>query len=472
MCLLREAMTRVNTLHSEQDSTYGGTEPAGGGTGSAHGGPEVTYDVLGIGFGPSNLALAIAVEEHNAQAAEGDRIRAGFLEKQPRFGWHRGMLIDDATMQVSFLKDLVTMRDPKSSYSFLCYLQERDRLVDFLNQKTLFPLRIEFHDYLEWAAGRVAGLVEYSCEVVAVKPVTENGEVVAFDVVSRDPGDPGQKIVRRARSLCVATGMEPHLPPSATRSERVFHNSELIPRVGTLLESGTQVRRAVVLGAGQSAAESVDYLHRHFPDAEICSVFAKYGYTPADDSPFANRIFDPEAVDIFYNAPPEVKQSLFDYHRGTNYSVVDMDLIESLSRTMYQEKVQGRQRIRMLNISRIRDIETHDDGLRVGIEFLPTAERDVLDADLLVCATGYQPRGIDERMGELGKLCRRDDEDALVVGRDHRVATHANVAADIYLQGGTEHTHGLTSTLLSNTAVRAGEIRASLIERRRGSMVG
>ncbi|MQA96383.1 MAG: L-lysine 6-monooxygenase, partial [Streptosporangiales bacterium] len=34
----------------------------------------------------------------------------------------------------------------------------------------------------------------------------------------------------------------------------------------------------------------------------------------------------------------------------------------------------------------------------------------------------------------------------------------------IYLQGGTEHTHGITSSLLSNTAVRAGEL-ASTLER-------
>lgn len=44
--------------------------------------------------------------------------------------------------------------------------------------------------------------------------------------------------------------------------------------------------------------------------------------------------------------------------------------------------------------------------------------------------------------------------------------TAPNVSADIYLQGGTEHTHGLTSTLLSTTAVRAGEICASLLARR------
>ncbi|MFF7262587.1 lysine N(6)-hydroxylase/L-ornithine N(5)-oxygenase family protein [Streptomyces sp. NPDC008159] len=429
-------------------------------------GPDSIYDVLGIGFGPSNLALAIALHEHSVRAPGGDGLRVGFVERQPRFGWHRGMLIDDATMQVSFLKDLVTMRDPTSDFSFLCYLRDRGRLVDFLNLKTLFPLRIEFHDYFEWAAARVAHLVEYSAEVVAVRPVTEDGEIRFYDVITRTPGDPDRRTVRRARSICVATGLEPHLPPGAALSERVWHNSQLLPRVDEVRRSGAPVRRAVVLGAGQSAAEAVDYLHRSFPDAEICSVFAKYGYTPADDSPFANKIFDPEAVDLYYGAPREVKRSLFDYHRSTNYSVVDMDLIESLSRSMYQEKVQGQERLRMMNVSRIRDVETTGDDVRVTVEFLPTGEREILSSDLLVYATGYQPQGIADHLGDIGKLCLRDDEDALEVGRDHRVATAPNVTADIYLQGGTEHTHGLTSTLLSTTAVRAGEICASLLARR------
>ncbi|MEV5936574.1 lysine N(6)-hydroxylase/L-ornithine N(5)-oxygenase family protein [Streptomyces sp. NPDC052079] len=431
-----------------------------------HTGPDSIYDVLGIGFGPSNLALAIAVHEHGAASSSGDGLRAGFLERQPRFGWHRGMLIDDATMQVSFLKDLVTMRDPTSDFTFLNYLRERGRLVDFLNQKTLFPLRIEFHDYFEWAAARVGHLVEYAADVVSVKPVTEDGEVRWFDVTSRDPDAPERLTVRRTRAVCVATGLEPHLPPGAELSNRVWHNSELLPRVDHLLRSETPVRRAVVLGAGQSAAETVDYLHRRFPGAEICSVFAKYGYTPADDSPFANRIFDPEAVDVFYAASSEVKQSLNDYHRGTNYSVVDMDLIESLSRTMYQEKVQGTQRLRMMNVSRIREAASRADGVRVTVEFLPTGERETLDADVLVFATGYQPRGIGDHLGDIAKLCLRDEEDQLRVGRDHRVETAPNVTAGIYLQGATEHTHGLTSTLLSTTAVRAGEIHASLLAHR------
>lgn len=435
-------------------------------------GPDSIYDILGIGFGPSNLALAIAVHEHNRQVGPGDRIRAGFLERQREFGWHRGMLVDGATMQVTFAKDLVTMRDPTSDFSFLCYLRERDRLVDFLNQKTLFPLRAEFHDYFAWAAARVGGMVEYGAEAVAVEPVTEDGEVRWFDVTGRDPADPGRLVVRRARNLCVATGLEPRLPPGTALSDRVWHNSELMPRVKRLVDRAAPVRRAVVLGAGQSAAESVDYLHRTFPGAEVCSVFSKYGYTPADDSPFANRIFDPEAVDVYYNAPRSVKQSLFDYHRATNYSVVDVDLIESLSRTVYREKVLGRQRLRMMNISRLRDVEEGPGGLAVTVEYLPTGERERLDADLLVHATGYRPRDVGALLGEAGKLCLRDEEDALRVDRSHRAALAPGVSAGIYLQGGTEHTHGLTSTLLSNTAVRAGEIRASVLGHRDGDRRG
>jgi L-ornithine N5-oxygenase len=77
------------------------------------------------------------------------------------------MLLDDATMQVSFVKDLVTMRDPTSDFSFLAYLHKKGRLVDFINHKILYPLRVEFHDYLEWAASRVDHLVHYDARPTA-----------------------------------------------------------------------------------------------------------------------------------------------------------------------------------------------------------------------------------------------------------------------------------------------------------------
>ena len=72
-----------------------------------------------IGFGPSNLALAIAVTEHNARAGRTTPSPRASSSASRASAGTAGMLLDDATMQVSFLKDLVTLRNPTSEFSFL-----------------------------------------------------------------------------------------------------------------------------------------------------------------------------------------------------------------------------------------------------------------------------------------------------------------------------------------------------------------
>ncbi|ANB10297.1 L-lysine 6-monooxygenase [Streptomyces ambofaciens] len=418
------------------------------------------HDLIGIGFGPSNVAMAIALSEHNAGVGGQEAVTARFFEQQPRFGWHRGMLIDDATMQVSFLKDLVTLRNPASEFSFLCYLQSKGRLIDFINHKNLFPLRVEFHDYLEWAAAKVDDLVSYGHEVVGVAPVVRDGAVEHLEVTVRS----GEGLeVHRARNLVLGTGLRPLMPEGVERGDRVWHNSELLAKVDGL--EGTSPARFVVVGAGQSAAENVAYLHRRFPHAEVCAVFTRYGYSPADDSGFANRIFDPAAVDEYFAAPGSVKRRLMDYHGNTNYSVVDIDLIDDLYRQMYREKVLGTERLRFLNVSRLTDVKETQDRVRATVKSLVTGEETLLDADVVVFATGYSPADPLGLLGEVADRCLRDDEGLVRVERDYRIATDPDLRCGIYLQGGTEHTHGITSSLLSNTAIRVGEILESLLAR-------
>lgn len=404
-------------------------------------------DVVGVGFGPSNLALAIALTETPAAPD------AVFLERQPRFGWHRGMLIDDATMQVSFLKDLVTLRDPTSRFTFLAYLHGRGRLVDFINHKTLFPLRTEFHDYLEWVAGQLSHAVRYGSDVVAIRPVTHGGTVDQLDVVTRTE-------VYRTRNVVLGTGLVPYLPDGRLPSDRVWHSHDLLRRIGEL--EARAPKRFVVVGAGQSAAEVTAFLHATFPAAEVCSVYTRFGYSPADDSPFANRVFDPAAVDDFFAAPDEVKELILGYHGNTNYSVVDVELIDELYRRSYRERVLGRSRLRWFNVSRLVKTEESAGGVSATVESMITGARTVLDADVLVYGTGYRHADPTGLLGELAGLCHRDDRDRVRVGRDYRVHTEPELTAGIYLQGGTEHTHGLASSLLSNCAVRAGEILASI----------
>src|SRR3954447_8786908 len=148
---------------------------------SYHPAPE--YDVVGVGFGPSNLALAIALDDCTRQQRV--NCRSLFVERQPQFKWHGGMLLPGSNMQISFLKDLVSLRDPTSPFTFVNYLHKSGRLLDFTNCKTFYPSRVEFNDYLRWAAGQFSAMVEYGETFVAVEPVSSGQSVVALRVSTR-----------------------------------------------------------------------------------------------------------------------------------------------------------------------------------------------------------------------------------------------------------------------------------------------
>jgi L-ornithine N5-oxygenase len=416
-------------------------------------GRSATDDVLGVvgvGFGPSNLGLAIAIEEYNERRAGGPAISAEFIESKPQFGWHTGMLIPGTTMQISFLKDLASQRNVRSRYTFLNYLTERGRLNEFINHQTFFPTRLEFHDYLEWAAGGVDATVHYGTRAVAVR---DEGDWLAVDVEGADTR------TLRTHAVVLAGGLRAQLPGGVVETARQFHNHELLNKLPKL--PPIRHRRFVVIGAGQSAAEVTDYLHTSYPDAEVHGVFAKYGFSPADDSPYANRVFDPAAVDDFYTAEPTVRQRLLDYHRATNYSCVDLPLIETLYTREYAERVAGQRRLFFHGASGVVSATEDDAGVRVTVEHHPTKTVEILDCDAVVYATGFTPMALPEILGDLCDPAVYA-ADGPEVERDYRLRTSRDIAGAIYLQGGTEHTHGLSSSLLSNIAVRCGEIVESI----------
>src|SRR3546814_1341725 len=71
---------------------------------------EPIHDFVAVGLGPFNLGLAALTDP----VEDLDGI---FLEARSSFEWHPGMLLADATLQVPFLADLVSMADPTSRWS-------------------------------------------------------------------------------------------------------------------------------------------------------------------------------------------------------------------------------------------------------------------------------------------------------------------------------------------------------------------
>ncbi|WP_088344283.1 MULTISPECIES: lysine N(6)-hydroxylase/L-ornithine N(5)-oxygenase family protein [Rhodomicrobium] len=411
----------------------------------------VFHDLIGVGFGPSNLALAIALEEAGRQ---GRPLSARFLEKQERFVWHGGMLLPGSNMQISFLKDLVLLRDPTSPFTFVNYLHAKGRLEAFINLKRFFPSRIEFNDYLCWVAARFAEKVAYGEEVVGIEPESARGPVTHLAVQSRNAA--GQLQTRLTRNLVLAVGGQPKIPAIFERlrdDRRMCHSAAYLARLPALGIQDHPATRIAVVGRGQSAAEIALDLHERFGTISIDMIARGTTLKPADGTPFVNEIFNPDYTDFIFNQPPAVREGILAEFRNTNYAVVDADLIERLYQIVYGQKVSGAERFALLSMHDIKEAAAGSGRIELAMLDGVTGEAKRAAYDAVILATGYDRDGGAKLLSGLG-----DYIPDLTVTRNYRVQTTPDFSPAIYMQGYSEATHGLSDTLLSVLAIRSQEI--------------
>ncbi|TBU35962.1 L-lysine 6-monooxygenase (NADPH-requiring)-domain-containing protein [Dichomitus squalens] len=315
-----------------------------------------TYDVIGLGFGPANLAIAGAIVEKWADpgfaTSHAPLQQVLFIEKQREFRWHPGMLLPNSRMQISFLKDLATLRSPQSPITFLAYLHSQDRLLSFINRGSFTPTRKEFADYLTWAAEYVQtrGIqVRYGEEVVGIARCSDGTvEVRSCNV------ETGEELTRRARSIILSPGGSPKLPPALSvlwPHPRIVHTSSYISSADgffSTLPHTSEPLRIAVIGAGQSSTEIILDLHSRLNAVpisggrkhELDMIFRKGSLKPSDDSPFSNEIFDPSSTDLMFGLPTQRdRQQLLHEYSATNYSVVNIRTIDALYEVLYHQRV-------------------------------------------------------------------------------------------------------------------------------------
>lgn len=407
------------------------------------------YDYLGVGFGPSNLALAIATRECLPGPA---RPITGFLEKKPAFNWHEGMLIDGSTMQISFLKDLATLRDPRSRFTFINYLKEQGRLEDFINIQTFFPTREEYNDYLGWAASHFEDQVRYGQAVESVEPWLEQGQLQGVEVISRNRA--GEARQSRTRNLVLGVGGAPQVPAAfeGITDPRVIHSSRYRGQVETLLADTGRALRVAVVGGGQSAAEIFEDLTTRFPQVDASLILRGTALKPSDDSPFVNEIFNPSYIDQIYRQSAQRRADLLTEFRNTNYAVVDLELIERVYQIFYLQKLRGTSRHALLPRRQIAAAEVRDGNVQLTLRDLTDDSHEQRDFDAVILATGYRR---DQHVGLLSGMSNYLE--SLEPDRHYRLKLKGSQSC-IYLQGCCELSHGLSDTLLSVLAIRSREI--------------
>jgi L-ornithine N5-oxygenase len=417
---------------------------------------KTVHDVIGVGFGPSNLALAIALQE--LSQSEGRSLDAVFLEKQADYRWHGNTLVGGSEMQISFLKDLVSLRNPASPYSFVNYLHRHGRLVDFINLGTFYPSRMEFNDYLCWVARHFNNQAHYGEEVLRIEPVHLDDQVDHLRVVSRDAQ--GREHARYGRAVVVGSGGTPRIvePFIALKDDpRIFHHAQYLSRVQTLPCANGSPTRVAIVGSGQSAAEAFIDLHDTYPAASVDMIVRGSALKPADDTPFVNDIFSPAYTDLVFDQPPQERRKLLQEYHNTNYSVVDPQLIERIYGMLYRQKVSKVYRHGVLCRQQIDAARATDQGIELTLHDLSTGDRRQRRYDAVVLATGYERRSHRDLLAPVQQHLQQFEVD-----RHYRALTSPELKAAVFLQGFCEASHGLSDTLLSVLPARSEEIGRAL----------
>ncbi|ACY18640.1 lysine N(6)-hydroxylase/L-ornithine N(5)-oxygenase family protein [Haliangium ochraceum] len=425
------------------------------------------YDILGVGFGPGNLALAISLEE----LLPG--LDVHFLDAAPGPSWQQSMMLHRANIQHHPSIDLATPRNPRSRYTFNNYLFENDLLFKHFNLGLEYPLRKDYARYVVWAAKQFAQLVDYEQRV----------DEIALD--SAAAGAPSYRVRTRTgdeyagRILVLATGRTPYIPPvfAELRSERILHLMHYLDHIDELIER-RGARRIAVIGASQSAVEILLDLSQRHPEVEVLSYLRHFGFRLKDTSPFMEASVHPEYVEPFYRASAEQKRQINEDLRYLNYSAADMDVLKDLALTLYEHELDGREQIQIINNHHLRSATLESECVRLIAEHRYEGTVDEREVDAVVLATGFRDLGPDPQqerfpalLAPLMSKLRTDASGVLHVNLDYSVSPRdaGSELPPMFLNGLCEGSHGVSDagsfSLLSLRSKKLVEAIARRLDR-------
>ncbi|TDC73717.1 lysine N(6)-hydroxylase/L-ornithine N(5)-oxygenase family protein [Streptomyces hainanensis] len=408
---------------------------------------EPVLDLAAVGVGPFNLSLA-------ALADEVDGLAFAAYDQRPAYDWHPGLMFDWASLQVSFLADLVTLIRPTSRWSFLNYLVEHDRMYPFYIAERFHVPRREYADYCAWVAGRLPSL-GFATSVDGVRWLADRD---LWELTLRRT-DTGAVIRRLARNIALGVGTEPFLPPplAGVAGERVFHAGEHLNRIEGLVAAG--VREVTVVGSGQSGAEVfLDLLRRQREAGWAVNWLTRsWGFAPLDYSKLVLEYTTPAYMRYFNGLEPAVRDRLI-ASQWQLYKGIDTETIDLVHAELYDHLLDGdRPPVTLLPATAVHAAALAGDGVRLTTRHADTGREAAHETGAVIAATGYAPRR-PECLEPVEKLIAWDDRGRYDVSEGHRIRTAPEVGAGLYVQNAELHTHGAAAPDLGIGAYRGALI--------------
>ena len=420
----------------------------------------IVHDIVGVGFGPGNIALAIVLKEQFPE------LSTIFLEARENSRWQSNMMIANADIQHNPHMDLATPRNPQSYFSFNNFLHKTGRMFEHHNLGLEFPLRREYSDYVLWASEHFSDQVVYNSRAEEIRIISAPNSSEKVYEVSTPDGN-----IYLGKSLVLAHGRPAYIPETFSglpTCSCVHLNSYK----STIDAQGANISSVAVIGASQSAVEILLDLTERFSHLEVYNFIRHFGFRQKDLSPQMEASIYPEYVEEFYNRSWEQRRRFNDDLKYQNYSSADIDVLKELNLRSYVQKLEtGRDPVTILNNSRILESSMKERKVHIRSEQIYTGEEQTTNVDLVILATGFRDMGPGPQQERIPSILKPmannfsfDQEGVVEVSLDYRLQAKCANVPPLFLNGLCEGTHGVSDAgSFSLLALRTEKIAKSIV---------
>ncbi|GAA3517921.1 lysine N(6)-hydroxylase/L-ornithine N(5)-oxygenase family protein [Aquimarina addita] len=395
-------------------------------------------DFIAIGVGPMNLGLACLTEPIKD-------LQGIFFDKKEKFNWHAGMLLQDTTLQIPFMADLVTLADPTSPFSFLNYIKEQGRIYSFYIRENFLLLRNEYNQYCQWALSKLSN-IHFQTEVIS----TAYNEAGQYYTVVTKCIKTNEEKVYFCRKLILGTGNQPYVPACCKKLKgKAIHSSSYLSH-----KSKIQTKKSItVVGSGQSAAEIFYDLLQEIDQRgyELNWITRSPRFFPLEYSKLTLEMTSPEYVDYFFNLPSDKRNDLIKNQKHL-YKGINQDLIANIYDLIYTKRLTHDIKINLRTNSEVQEV-IYDESLERFYMDIHQHEEDKyykFQTEELILATGYayqQPAFIEGIKDQI----RWDENQRYDVHRNYAID---HKGTDIFVQNAELYTHGFVTPDLGMACYR------------------
>jgi len=394
------------------------------------------HDLLGVGIGPFNLGLA-------ALTAPIDDLDAVFVDENPAFDWHPGLLLEGATLQTPFLADLVTLADPTSPYSFLNYLKQTGRIYAFYIRESFFMLRAEYNQYCRWVCAQLNNLV-FDARVTAI---SFDANADCYVVAVHRPMA-GAQMTYRARRLVLGTGPARYLPACCEGlGEEVIHAADYLDHRDALADKAS----VTIIGSGQSAAEIFQDRLAHAGTDQRLDWFTRSPrfFAMAYDK-LTLELTSPEYVDYFHDLPEHSRHRLGREHKSL-YKGISEDLSNAIFDQLYEKQVHGTANVGLQANAELRAVHTDRARGDIVLDFHQSEQGVSFShrTHAVILATGFAHR-VPGYVAPIAERIRWDASGRYAVARNYSI----DDSNRLFVQNAELHTHGFTASDLGMACYR------------------